>query len=207
MPLACGAAAARCIEQAVALARRDAVSAIVTAPIHKEALAAAGVGFPGHTEMLQALAAAPGEALPPVRMMLANEELRVVLVTIHMSLRDAIEAVTYESVLERLGAIVIEGAAIVDLPELGGSMRLSRSTWAAPLPSTQPQTNKTSGTTKKPLTSTSRLVGADVKMQTLPLSPTFAKKSSSGFSTFRRATSNGPGAEISSPASPATCGW
>jgi 4-hydroxythreonine-4-phosphate dehydrogenase len=32
---------------------------IVTAPIHKEALAAAGVPFPGHTEMLQALAAAP----------------------------------------------------------------------------------------------------------------------------------------------------
>ena len=41
--------------------------------------------------MLQALACAPGAAPPPVRMMLANDELRVVLVTIHLSLRDAID--------------------------------------------------------------------------------------------------------------------
>jgi 4-hydroxythreonine-4-phosphate dehydrogenase len=97
-----GAAAARCIEQAVALARRGAVSAIVTAPIHKEALAAAGVGFPGHTEMLQALAARPGRAPPAVRMMLANDELRTVLVTIHLSLRRAIDAVTFDAVLDTL---------------------------------------------------------------------------------------------------------
>ena len=95
-----GAAAARCIEQAVALARCGAVSAIVTAPIHKEALAAAGVGFPGHTEMLQALAAQPGVAPPPVRMMLANDELRTVLVTIHLSLRRAIDEVTFDAVLD-----------------------------------------------------------------------------------------------------------
>jgi 4-hydroxythreonine-4-phosphate dehydrogenase len=94
-----GAAAARCIEQAVALALRGAVSAIVTAPIHKEALAAAGIGYPGHTEMLQALAAA-GAAPPPVRMMLANDELRTVLVTIHQSLRHAIDAVTFDAVLD-----------------------------------------------------------------------------------------------------------
>ena len=74
-----GAAAAQCIREAVAMARRDEVAGIVTAPIHKEALAAAGVDFPGHTEMLQALAADPP---PAVRMMLANQELRTVLVTI-----------------------------------------------------------------------------------------------------------------------------
>jgi len=94
-----GAAAARCIEQAVALALSGEVAAIVTAPIHKEALAAAGIGFPGHTEMLQALAAPAGAPLPPVRMMLANDELRTVLVTIHMSLRCAIDAVTFDAVL------------------------------------------------------------------------------------------------------------
>ena len=77
------------------------VAGIVTAPIHKEALAAAGVGFPGHTEMLQALAATNGQ-VPAVRMMLANDELRTVLVTIHMSLRRAIDAVTYDAVLETL---------------------------------------------------------------------------------------------------------
>jgi len=97
-----GAAAARCIEQAVAWVRADAGRAIVTAPIHKEALSAAGVPFPGHTEMLQALAAAPGAEPPPVRMMLANDELRVVLVTIHLSLRRAIDALTEQGIVDTL---------------------------------------------------------------------------------------------------------
>ena len=101
-----GAAAAACIVVAVRLAGAGKAGAgkagaIVTAPIHKEAFAAAGIGFPGHTEMLQALAAGSGTP-PPVRMMLANDELRTVLVTIHMSLRHAVEAVTYERVLETL---------------------------------------------------------------------------------------------------------
>jgi len=96
-----GAAAARCIEQAVDLVRRGEAGAIVTAPIHKEALAAAGIAYPGHTEMLQALAR-PGAAPPAVRMMLANEELRTVLVTIHLSLRRAIDAVTFDAVLDTL---------------------------------------------------------------------------------------------------------
>jgi 4-hydroxythreonine-4-phosphate dehydrogenase len=92
-----GAAAAACIEAAVLAVPRTQARAIVTAPIHKAAFAAAGVPYPGHTEMLQALA---GGA--PVRMMLANDELRVVLVTIHQSLRSAIDAVTFDAVLETL---------------------------------------------------------------------------------------------------------
>ncbi len=96
-----GAAAARCIEHAVALVRAGEAAGIVTAPIHKEALAAAGVGFPGHTEMLQALAHPAGPP-PAVRMMLANDELRTVLVTIHLSLRRAIEAITQDAVLETI---------------------------------------------------------------------------------------------------------
>ena len=92
-----GRAAALCIEAAAALALRGEVTAIVTAPIHKEALAAAGVGFPGHTELLQALA---GGA--PVRMMLANDELRVVLVTIHVALRRAIDLLDFDAVLQTL---------------------------------------------------------------------------------------------------------
>ena len=97
-----GAAAARCIEHAVRLVTAAQGRAIVTAPIHKEALSAAGLPFPGHTEMLQALATPPGGAPPAVRMMLANDELRVVLVTIHLSLRRAIEAVTFDAVLDTL---------------------------------------------------------------------------------------------------------
>jgi 4-hydroxythreonine-4-phosphate dehydrogenase len=97
----CGAAAARCIEAAVAWVMQGACTAIVTAPLHKEALSAAGIDYPGHTEMLQALAAGP-QGLPPVRMMLANDELRVVLVTIHLALRKAIDAVTFDAVLDTL---------------------------------------------------------------------------------------------------------
>ena len=96
-----GAAAAACIERAVQLVQASQADAIVTAPIHKEALAAAGVPYPGHTEMLQALVAVNGMP-PPVRMMLANDELRTVLVTIHMSLRRAIDAVTFDAVLETI---------------------------------------------------------------------------------------------------------
>lgn len=97
-----GAAAAAFIEHAVPLALAGEIGAIVTAPIHKEALAAAGVRFPGHTEMLQALAADEGELVPPVRMMLANDELRTVLVTIHMSLRDALDALDFDAVLSTI---------------------------------------------------------------------------------------------------------
>jgi len=92
-----GAAAACCIEAGARLSLAGEVAALVTAPIHKEALSAAGVTFPGHTEMLQAAA---GGA--PVRMMLANDELRVVLVTIHVSLRRAIEMLDFDGVLQTL---------------------------------------------------------------------------------------------------------
>jgi 4-hydroxythreonine-4-phosphate dehydrogenase len=96
-----GAAAAACIARAVQLAMTGEVRAVVTAPIHKEALAAAGISYPGHTEMLQALAAR-GTEPAPVRMMLANDELRTVLVTIHLSLRRAIDEVTFDAVLQTL---------------------------------------------------------------------------------------------------------
>ncbi len=110
-----GAAAARCIEAAVHWVQAGQAAGLVTAPIHKEALAAAGVPYPGHTEMLQALAAPAGGPLPPVRMMLANDELRVVLVTIHLSLRRAIEALSFDAVLQTL-RITHSAAAAWGLP-------------------------------------------------------------------------------------------
>ncbi len=100
-----GFAAARCVEWAAMAALQGRIAALVTAPLHKEALSLAGVDFPGHTELLQAAAAAhAGVTLAemPVRMMLANDELRTVLVSIHMSLRDALEAVTEPQVLDTL---------------------------------------------------------------------------------------------------------
>jgi 4-hydroxythreonine-4-phosphate dehydrogenase len=100
-----GAMAAQCVVWAARAALRGEIAALVTAPLHKEALAAAGVAFPGHTEMLQSEAAAfLGLALSalPVRMMLANEQLRTVLVSIHLSLREAIAAVRTDTVAQTL---------------------------------------------------------------------------------------------------------
>ena len=105
MSAAAGKAAAECVVWAARAALRGDIAALVTAPLHKEALAAAGVQFPGHTELLQAEAAAwlgKSVADMPVRMMLANDELRTVLVSIHVSLRDAIAAVNFQNVLETL---------------------------------------------------------------------------------------------------------
>ena len=105
---AAGRAAAQCVLWASRAALHGDIVAMVTAPLHKEAMAAAGPpysAFPGHTELLQHEAALHvGCALAdmPVRMMLANEELRTVLVSIHVSLRKAIEAVTQDNVLQTL---------------------------------------------------------------------------------------------------------
>jgi 4-hydroxythreonine-4-phosphate dehydrogenase len=105
---AAGKAAADCIVWAARATLAGEAAGLVTAPIHKEALALAGAEFarfPGHTELLQAEAAAfAGKTLAdmPVRMMLANDELRTVLVSIHLSLRDAISALTLDSLLQTL---------------------------------------------------------------------------------------------------------
>ena len=105
---AAGAFAGRCIVWAAQAALRGEVSAVVTAPIHKEALNVAGSPydrFPGHTEMLQwqaALHAGKSAESVPVRMMLSNPELRVVLVSIHLSLARALQAVTFASVLQTI---------------------------------------------------------------------------------------------------------
>ncbi|MFZ2739561.1 MAG: 4-hydroxythreonine-4-phosphate dehydrogenase PdxA [Burkholderiaceae bacterium] len=103
-----GQHAARCVVWAAQAALRGEIAALVTAPLHKEALALAGAPhaqYPGHTEMLQAEAAAYLGKMPeqlPVRMMLASDELRTVLVSIHLSLREAIEAVNFDNVLQTL---------------------------------------------------------------------------------------------------------
>lgn len=102
---AAGRVAGDCVVWAARAALRGDIAALVTAPLHKEALAAAGFPYPGHTELLQAEAAAHlGCTLAdlPVRMMLANDELRTVLVSIHLSLRHAIEAVSLDGVLATL---------------------------------------------------------------------------------------------------------
>jgi 4-hydroxythreonine-4-phosphate dehydrogenase len=96
-----GQGAAACIREAVAQVLAGRAAGIVTAPIHKEALFAAGEPYPGHTEMLADLGGPDGQPAD-VRMMLANDELKTVLVTVHCSLRQAIERVTTQAVLSTL---------------------------------------------------------------------------------------------------------
>jgi 4-hydroxythreonine-4-phosphate dehydrogenase len=85
---ACGEAAYRFIERAVALAVTGKVDAICTAPLNKEALNAAGHRYPGHTEMLAELT---GTA--EVSLMLMAPGLRVIHVTTHIGLVDAVERI------------------------------------------------------------------------------------------------------------------
>ena len=81
------------IERAVRLVQAGEASAMVTNPISKAVLYAAGFPHPGHTEFLGALTGGT-----PV-MMLAAPALRVVPVTIHVSLRQALAGVTTEAII------------------------------------------------------------------------------------------------------------
>ena len=90
-----GRLSGQAIEEAARLALRGEVDAIVTGPVHKQALHAAGYRYPGVTEFLSHLA---GDV--PVAMMLATGKLRVVLVTTHIPLRDVPAAVTTDRVVQ-----------------------------------------------------------------------------------------------------------
>jgi 4-hydroxythreonine-4-phosphate dehydrogenase len=83
------------IEIAVADAKAGRASALVTNPINKDALYRAGFHHPGHTEYLAELAG----LTEPAVMMLAGAELRVIPVTIHLALRDAIAALATETIV------------------------------------------------------------------------------------------------------------
>ena len=102
------AAVIRSIEKAVRFASTGAASAVVTNPIQKSVLYQAGFKFPGHTEYLGALV---GASVDPV-MMLASPQLKVVPVTIHVALRQAIALLTTELVVDR--ACIVADALVRD---------------------------------------------------------------------------------------------
>ncbi|HEX6710187.1 MAG TPA: 4-hydroxythreonine-4-phosphate dehydrogenase PdxA, partial [Rubrobacter sp.] len=81
-----GDAAFRYVERATGLARAGRVAAIATAPLNKEAMHLAGHRYPGHTEILAELTGTKDYA-----MMLVTDELKVIHVSTHVSLREAIE--------------------------------------------------------------------------------------------------------------------
>ena len=83
------------IERSVRLAQAGGVSGVVTNPISKAVLQAAGFPHPGHTEFLAALTGVSGREV----MMLASPMLRVVPVTIHVSLRTALDRLTTDVIV------------------------------------------------------------------------------------------------------------
>lgn len=111
---ASGKAAYDAITTAIDFAMAGAVAGIVTAPINKEALAAAGVCHPGHTEILAERAGASR-----VAMMLANEDIRTVLVTIHCSLLEAIRRADFDAELSAIRLAHEGGRALgIDAPRI-----------------------------------------------------------------------------------------
>jgi 4-hydroxythreonine-4-phosphate dehydrogenase len=94
---ASGRAAYDFLCRAVDETRRGQADAIVTAPLHKEGLRAAGLAFPGHTEIL-----AERTGTQHYGMVLYADELAVVHVTLHMALRDIFRHVTQPAVREKI---------------------------------------------------------------------------------------------------------
>ena len=110
-----GEAAYRSIERACQLVVDGGADAICTAPISKEALHAAGHRYPGHTELLAHLT-----GTPEVSMMLTAPKLRVIHVTTHMGLLDAIQHINpglVERTIQR-GHDTLVKAGIAD-PRIG----------------------------------------------------------------------------------------
>lgn len=95
------AAVTEAIEIAVAACLKGEAGAIVTAPIHKAVLNAAGFPFPGHTEFLAHLT-----GVRRAVMMLASDQLRVVPLTIHMPIADVPRAIDKSAVFET-GEIIL----------------------------------------------------------------------------------------------------
>jgi 4-hydroxythreonine-4-phosphate dehydrogenase len=94
------------IETAVGLVRAERAAAVVTNPIAKHVLYAAGFRHPGHTEYLASLAADPDGTVPRPVMLLWSDLLAVVPVTIHVPLRAVPDLLTAD--------LVVETARIVD---------------------------------------------------------------------------------------------
>jgi 4-hydroxythreonine-4-phosphate dehydrogenase len=91
-----GKTAGTAIEKAVELCSTGKASAMVTAPVSKEALQLAGYSFPGQTEMVALLSRSS-----KVAMMLISDVMRIGLVTIHTPLRSVPEGLSREKVVDK----------------------------------------------------------------------------------------------------------
>lgn len=100
-----GRVALDALDEAIAAVERGECSALVTAPIHKQAIALAGSRFPGHTELLAARAGLQRYAYD-YAMYFDSPRLRTVLLTVHVPLREALRAIDADRIaaLARLTA-------------------------------------------------------------------------------------------------------
>jgi len=92
-----GRAAYEYLCHAIDDAQQGLIRAIVTAPLHKMALQQAGIDYPGHTEIL-----ADRTGTDDYAMLLATDELRVILVTIHVALASVPSLITHDAVLKTI---------------------------------------------------------------------------------------------------------
>lgn len=92
-----GESAFRFVHAAIRAANQGKIAAIVTGPLAKEALQAAGHDFPGHTELLAHYTNTPRSV-----MMLAVDQLRAVMATLHVSLREAIASLTPDLLVDTM---------------------------------------------------------------------------------------------------------
>jgi len=98
----CGFAAYDAVLKAISAAKSGFLKAIVTAPVNKESLREASVAYIGHTEILAQLT-----KTPEVFMLMVNDVLRVILCTVHVSLRKAIDLLNEKLVYNAIKAAEI----------------------------------------------------------------------------------------------------
>jgi 4-hydroxythreonine-4-phosphate dehydrogenase len=97
-----GTAAFAALERAVDDLKRGSIDVLVTAPINKHNIQNDQFHFPGHTEYLEA---SLGDGTDKALMILCDEHLRVALVTTHLPIAKVAEAITKDSVLEKIKAL------------------------------------------------------------------------------------------------------
>lgn len=100
------------VRKAVIDALSGLVDGVVTCPINKEGIRVAGYDYPGHTEFIQSLT-----DTDRVVMMLAGERLKVALVTIHLSLREALNMIREELILETIEVVWKDFVEKLGVPE------------------------------------------------------------------------------------------
>ena len=96
----CGESQLNFLKRAVEDAKKGNLDAIITLPINKKVIKESGFSFPGHTEFL-----AESFKVKDFAMMLANEKLKVVLLTTHLPLKEVPKEVKKEKILSKLKLI------------------------------------------------------------------------------------------------------